>query len=80
MGGHGGLGHNHGGPGGIGGMAGGVLDVDPATNNLPLQFNPNKGKPPMAILGKGSDDMVLDDGSDPGDIPLNSMMKGEENN
>ena len=26
--------------------------MDPASNNAPLQFNPNKGKPPMAIPGK----------------------------
>ncbi|XP_064638616.1 ecto-NOX disulfide-thiol exchanger 2-like [Lineus longissimus] len=78
MGGHGGMGHNHSGMAGGHVGIGGMIDVDPLTNNQPLQFNPNKGKPPMPIPGKGGDDMVLDDGSDPGDIPMNSMMKVDD--
>ena len=31
--------------------------VDPATNNQPLQFNMNKGKPPMPIMGGGMEDV-----------------------
>ena len=26
--------------------------LDPATNNQPLQFNTNKGKPPMPVMGE----------------------------
>ena len=37
----------------------GMPPQDPATNNQPLQFNTNKGKPPMAIPGEQIKDVDL---------------------
>ena len=67
----GGPGGPMGGPGMMPGMGGpigpqGMPPPDPATNNQPLQFNTNKGKPPMPIPGDSGKDMDLRPKSDRG--------------